>query len=520
MTYPFGWKNKLLTVGLILFFAAFLFACKSEYKASPAITSDDSTVFTEGIAGTFTVTASGEPAPTVTVTGTLPGGVTLDAMTGILSGTPAYGAAGTYSLTITAHNGSFFDATKTFELTVNPGQTFGVVALFNVADIAILDASTQTATVLDLSGQLGSEENLLDVAIAPDGKTVLVSNFGDAEVFFIDTSGPAAPVVRGSVILSYYPAVDPSTEADLFAEDIAVTPDGRYVLVTDGGFSNEIAVIDIENATLVEVFESEEDTIDPLDPWTPYHQAVLVAPDGETVLTADYFNRKVHVHTLSADGHLAYVSSIDVSNPVWDEAGGEYVETLRPINLEASPDGQTVIVATVGGGYVDAAETIEVELAFPVLTVAGPGQVTLTDMANVGANLQASQSIVFNRDGTKAYLHCTQFNDYSDPAYTPDNMIAVLDVTETGKASDAGTRIVVEGFDSSGQLFGVDTLAVDNPGEYLYVSNPNPSGSSGHIKVVDIDSDTVVNTITFDPVDPSDPDSDPALPIGIDFWHP
>jgi uncharacterized cupin superfamily protein len=85
---------------------------------APSITSADATTFTVGTAGTFTVTATGNPAPTFSETGTLPGGVTLDSTTGVLSGTPIVGSSGTYSITIRATNGVSPDASQSFTLTV------------------------------------------------------------------------------------------------------------------------------------------------------------------------------------------------------------------------------------------------------------------------------------------------------------------------------------------------------------------------------------------------------------------
>jgi sugar lactone lactonase YvrE len=86
---------------------------------APAITSGASTTFTIGTAGSFTVTATGYPAPTLTKTGTLPSGVTFAPATGVLSGTPAAGTAGTYTLHFTASNGVGANATQVFTLTVN-----------------------------------------------------------------------------------------------------------------------------------------------------------------------------------------------------------------------------------------------------------------------------------------------------------------------------------------------------------------------------------------------------------------
>jgi hypothetical protein len=85
---------------------------------APAITSAAAASFTHGVAGSFTVTATGFPAPTFTKTGTLPAGVTLTSA-GKLSGTPAAGAVGTYPITITAGNGVTPNATQAFTLTVH-----------------------------------------------------------------------------------------------------------------------------------------------------------------------------------------------------------------------------------------------------------------------------------------------------------------------------------------------------------------------------------------------------------------
>jgi hypothetical protein len=86
---------------------------------APTITSANSTTFTHGKAGSFTVTTTGYPTPSVTESGTLPKGVKFvnnGNGTGTLSGTPT--ATGTFSITFTAAN-TASSATQTFTLTVN-----------------------------------------------------------------------------------------------------------------------------------------------------------------------------------------------------------------------------------------------------------------------------------------------------------------------------------------------------------------------------------------------------------------
>src|SRR5207302_10301222 len=73
-----------------------------------------------GVNRSFTVRASGFPAPAISETGDLlPGGVTFDPLTGILSGTAAANTDGTYRLVFTARNGIGSDAAQNFTLQVN-----------------------------------------------------------------------------------------------------------------------------------------------------------------------------------------------------------------------------------------------------------------------------------------------------------------------------------------------------------------------------------------------------------------
>ena len=101
---------------------------------APSITSGNAATFVVGTNGSFTVTATGYPIPTRSVTGTMPGGVTFDSSTGKLSGTPAAGSGGVYPLTVKASNGIGTDATQSFTLTVNeaPAITSANATTFTV----------------------------------------------------------------------------------------------------------------------------------------------------------------------------------------------------------------------------------------------------------------------------------------------------------------------------------------------------------------------------------------------------
>ncbi len=106
-------------------------------STAPAITSASSATFTAGTAGFFLITETGSPAPTLTATGSLPSGVTLNTDTGILGGTPATGTGGIYPLMLTASNGVSPNATQSFTLNVNgaPTITSADATIFTVGSL-------------------------------------------------------------------------------------------------------------------------------------------------------------------------------------------------------------------------------------------------------------------------------------------------------------------------------------------------------------------------------------------------
>ncbi|HTZ08802.1 MAG TPA: Ig domain-containing protein, partial [Acidimicrobiales bacterium] len=92
--------------------------CAAATPGPVGFTSVASALFTLGAPGSFTVRASGSPAPAITESGPLPDGVTFSADpdgTATLSGTPVQG--GVFPLTMTASDGAS-SATQTFTLQV------------------------------------------------------------------------------------------------------------------------------------------------------------------------------------------------------------------------------------------------------------------------------------------------------------------------------------------------------------------------------------------------------------------
>jgi hypothetical protein len=153
---------------------------------APAITSAATATFAVGAAGTFTATATGNPAPTFSFNGTLPPGLSLNAVTGVLSGTPV--AAGSVQRTLVAANGLAPDASQAFTIVVAKGsQTIAFTPIdgLNLTEVdALLATATSglpvsfasaTPTVCSVSGV-----NLTVTGLAPGMCTLLATQAGDA----------------------------------------------------------------------------------------------------------------------------------------------------------------------------------------------------------------------------------------------------------------------------------------------------------------------------------------------------
>ncbi len=116
------------------------------------ITSAASTTFLAGRPNVFTIKSTGYPAPAFSETGALPDGVTLDPVTGVLSGFPPFGSLPSYPITITARNGVIIYSTQKFTLKVSASAiivspTAHTVAAGNSAGYSISDVGTVAYTL-------------------------------------------------------------------------------------------------------------------------------------------------------------------------------------------------------------------------------------------------------------------------------------------------------------------------------------------------------------------------------------
>jgi Putative Ig domain/Bacterial Ig-like domain (group 3) len=141
-------------------------------EPNPVITSAGGATFTVGTAGSFVVTATGDPAPTFTETGTLPSGVSFNPSTGVLSGTPAEGTGGTYGMTLTASNGVGTAAMQSFVLTVNQAPA---ITSANSVSFAIGKGGSFTVTASGFPAPTFGETGTLPSGVSFNSSTGVLS---------------------------------------------------------------------------------------------------------------------------------------------------------------------------------------------------------------------------------------------------------------------------------------------------------------------------------------------------------
>jgi DNA-binding beta-propeller fold protein YncE len=400
-----------------------------------------------------------------------------------------------------------------------PGVS-GLVTYNNSNGVAIVNPQTHTispillneydytidpVTEAPVGGPLGSEGGgRFDVAMTSTGRQALITNFGDSKVFFINFA-TGLPVVSGMAQL------------DMFAEDIAVHPNDQWALVTDGGFTPGIALLNISTRAWVpagtdpvtldpisyRMPEDEGDPLDPNDNSGRYANAVAIAPDGRTVVVADYFAGAIHVLEMDpATGSLAYRQTESLWKYGTDE-NALFPFQYRPVNIAISPDGRTVMAISPArstltnpditpGAFYEGSN-------IAMFVIDQPGHVVRQPDVVLPWRIGGAQSAVFSPDGRKAYVEALYHDDEPPEPIDPDTYwiyqeIHELNITSPGHATLA--RSVRSPTDrGTSQLFGVDTIALDQTGNFLYVTNPTVSGGKPVIDVYNVQTFTHVKSI-------------------------
>lgn len=151
---------------------------------APAISSASATTLRVGVAASFTFTSTGFPRATVSLSGTLPTGVSFSPGTngtGSLAGTPAVGTAGSYPVTVTASNGMGTAASQNFVITVQDGPR---VISSNATTFRVGQAGSFSVTTVGSP----AVTNITSSGALPTGVTLVYNGNGTATL--AGTPGP------------------------------------------------------------------------------------------------------------------------------------------------------------------------------------------------------------------------------------------------------------------------------------------------------------------------------------------
>ncbi|MCC6435789.1 MAG: putative Ig domain-containing protein [Acidimicrobiales bacterium] len=203
---------------------------------APAWTDQTIAAIEVGEAYSDGVAASGSPAATYTVSaGTLPAGLSLDANTGAITGTPT--TAGAYAFTIEANNGVGSPVTRAFSGTVVEGPSFDDDTLgFLQEDLPFNDGISASGTpAVTYTVSAGS----LPAGLSLDANTGAITGTpttpGAYDFTITVSNGVGTDLVRqftGTVLAAVPPAIDLNLELEVGAP---TGGDGAQVLVTGSG---------------------------------------------------------------------------------------------------------------------------------------------------------------------------------------------------------------------------------------------------------------------------------------------
>jgi hypothetical protein len=340
-------------------------------REQPSISSADHTTFTVGTAGWFTVTTTaGTPATTtLTETGALPSGVSFTDNgngTATLTGTPAAGTGGTYSLTLTAGNGVPPDTVQTFTLTVH--QPSGISS----ADTTSFTVGTPgTFTVTTTPGYPPST-TLTETGALPAGVTFTDNHDGTATLagtpaagtgasypVTITATNAAGPVPQAFTLVVTQPPVITSADATTFTAGtvgtFTVTTTAGFPIATTlaeaGALPSGITFIDNHDGTATLAGTASSGGVFPL---------TLIAGNGASTDATQAFTLTVNgPPSITSAATMTFTAGVAGTFTVTTHAGVPSVTTLREtgalppgVTFTDNHDGTATLAGTAKKKYV------------------------------------------------------------------------------------------------------------------------------------------------------------------------
>ena len=426
---------------------------------APVITSANNTTFTVGTAGSFTVTATGNPTPTVSESGALPSGVTFTAGTGsgTLTGTPAAGTGGTYTITFTASNGVGTPASQTFTLTVDQAP-------------AITSANSTTFTEGTLSSFTVMTSGFPKPAISDGGATL------PSGVTFVDNG-------NGTGTLSGTPAAGSSTGSPYmftFTASNGVSPNATQPFTLT---VNTAPVFTSGTSTTFTVGTAGSFTVTATGTPTPTISETGALPSGVTFVGGTGSGTLSGTPATGTGG--TYTITIKASNGVGTPASQTFTLTVDQAPAITSANSTTFTEGTLSSFTVMTSGFPKPAISDGGATL--PSGVTFVDNGN-GTGTLSGTPAAGSSTGSPYMFTFTASNGVSPNATQPFTLTISAAAPACGTGSESLMNgqytIVLQGFDSGspagiGVIFDTDgTGVVAKTVGILDINSEGPLGLS------------------------------------------
>ena len=288
---------------------------------------------------------------------------------------------------------------------------------WGAANVSMIYYSNNTLALNKVSGGTGLVivgTGPRDVAITPNGQYVYVTNYYNGNtVSVISTSS-------NSVVSTISVGANPL--------GVAITPNGQYAYVANRG-SNSVSVISTSSNSVVSTIPVGTN---------PY--GVAITPNGQYVYVPNYYSASVSVISTSSN---SVVSTIPVST--------------NPKGVAITPNGQYVYVTNYGSNSVSVISTSSNSVVSTIPVGTNPRDVAITP------------------NGQYVYVANINSNSVSVISTSSNSVVSTIPV---------GTN--------------PDGVAITPNGLYAYVTN----GGSNSVSVISTSSNSVVTTITGTPSSP------------------
>lgn len=313
-------------------------------------------------------------------------------------------------------------------------QTRGLVASLNTKAVTIFD--TNTDVVL---GSIAFGSFPLDCAITPDGSLGFVTDFS-RNVYVIDMA-----------TLSLATGTNPIT-ISTFGDDLAISPDGKYLLVSDGApGNNPVSLIDIATRTEISTIALGNSII-----------SVDVENNGSVLVSTNAGN--VRRLTIDGAGNLTDTGEVLSSGRLWAMnvyfiPGGNHGIV---VNLNPGTNGHLVSFTVPGLTPVESRSLSGATGYCAVVNAAGDrvyvrsfnpgsidmfsynaatGELSVTPLATIsvgnGSNLFGIEQIALSPDQSKLYVPQTNSLD----VYDANTLAFVTSITDASISNASGVAL-------------------------------------------------------------------------------